>query len=152
MHSSTFGKGWVGMSACPLVVLACESLHVCTVCIWRCEHARFCVEVILCVIYKFSFIHSFTTHTHTHSNTTHTHTYTHARAHAHTTTPTPSRNSSNFTEAKQNMNVSQMSTKNHWHRCRSVCKKHSYYILRIGCGMPRIALKRTPLDSLTNAI
>ena len=26
---------------CPLVVLACESLHVCTVCIWRCEHARF---------------------------------------------------------------------------------------------------------------
>ena len=44
MHSSTFGKGWVGMSACPLVVLACESLHVCTVCIWRCEHARFCVE------------------------------------------------------------------------------------------------------------
>ena len=28
MHSSTFGKGWVGMSACPLVVLACESLHV----------------------------------------------------------------------------------------------------------------------------
>ena len=32
------------MNACPLVVLACESLHVCTVCIWRCEHARFCVE------------------------------------------------------------------------------------------------------------
>ena len=25
MHSSTFGKGWVGMSACPLVVLACEA-------------------------------------------------------------------------------------------------------------------------------
>ena len=24
--------------------LACESLHVCTVCIWRCEHARFCME------------------------------------------------------------------------------------------------------------
>ena len=47
------------MSACPLVVLACESLHVCTVCIWRCEHARFCVEVFLCAIYKFSFIHSF---------------------------------------------------------------------------------------------
>ena len=55
MHSSTFGKGWVGMSACPSVVLACESLHVCTVCIWRCEHARFCVEVILCAIYTFSF-------------------------------------------------------------------------------------------------
>ena len=58
MHSSTFGKGWVGMSACPLVVLACESLHVCTVCIWRCEHARFCVEVFLCAIDIHSFIHS----------------------------------------------------------------------------------------------
>ena len=34
-----------------LVVLACESLHVCTVCIWHCEHARFCVEVFLCAIY-----------------------------------------------------------------------------------------------------
>jgi len=57
MHSSTFGKGWVGMSACPSVVLACESLHVCTVCIWRCEHARFCVEVFY-ALYIFSFIHS----------------------------------------------------------------------------------------------
>ena len=28
--------------------------------IWRCEHARFCVEDFLCAIYKFSFIHSFT--------------------------------------------------------------------------------------------
>ena len=46
------------MSARPLVVLACESLHVCTVCIWRCEHARFCVDFFLCAIYKFSFIHS----------------------------------------------------------------------------------------------
>ncbi len=60
MHSSTFGKGWVGMSACPLVVLACESLHVCTVCIWRCEHARFCVEVFYALYINFhSFIHSF---------------------------------------------------------------------------------------------
>ena len=25
-------------------VFACESLHVCTVCIWLCEHARFCVD------------------------------------------------------------------------------------------------------------
>ena len=25
----------------------------------RCEHARFCVEVFLCAMYKFSFIHSF---------------------------------------------------------------------------------------------
>ena len=62
MHSSTFGKGWVGMSACPLVVLACESLHVCTVCIWRCEHARFCVEVFYALYINFhSFIHSFKT-------------------------------------------------------------------------------------------
>ena len=60
MHSSTFGKGWVGMSACPLVVLPCESLHVCTVCIWRCEHARFCVEVFYALYINFhSFIHSF---------------------------------------------------------------------------------------------
>ena len=59
MHSSTFGKGWVGMSACPLVVLACESLHVCTVCIWRCEHARFCVEVFYALYINFhSFIHT----------------------------------------------------------------------------------------------
>ena len=59
MHSSTFGKGWVGMSACPLVVLACESLHVCTVCIWHCEHARFCVEVFYALYINFhSFIHS----------------------------------------------------------------------------------------------
>ena len=59
MYSSTFGKGWVGMSACPLVVLACESLHVCTVCIWRCEHARFCVEGFYALYMNFhSFIHS----------------------------------------------------------------------------------------------
>ena len=55
------------MSACPLVVLACESLHVCTVCIWRCEHARFCVEGFYALYINFhSFIHSYTTkHTHT---------------------------------------------------------------------------------------
>ena len=58
MYSSTFGKGWVGMSACPLVVLACESIHVCTVCIWRCEHARFCVEGFYALYINFhSFIH-----------------------------------------------------------------------------------------------
>ena len=56
MYSSTFGKGWVGMSACPLVVLACESLHVYTVCIWRCEHARFCVEGFYALYINF---HSF---------------------------------------------------------------------------------------------
>ena len=44
-----------------LVVLACESLHVCTVCIWRCEHARFCVEVFFYALYLnlHSFIYSF---------------------------------------------------------------------------------------------
>ena len=31
----------------PLVVLACESLHVYTACIWRCEHARFCVKYFM---------------------------------------------------------------------------------------------------------
>ena len=47
------------MSACPLVVLACESLHVCTVCIWRCEHTRFCVEGFYALYINFhSFIHS----------------------------------------------------------------------------------------------
>ena len=46
----------MGMSACPLVVLACESLHVCTVCIWCCEHARFCVEVFYALYINF---HSF---------------------------------------------------------------------------------------------
>ena len=67
-YSSTLGKGWwVGAVCtfwyqCPLEVLGCESLHVCTVCIWRCEHARFCVEleVVFCAVYTFSFIHSFT--------------------------------------------------------------------------------------------
>ena len=50
------------MSACPLVVLACESLHVCTVCIWRCEHARFCVEGFYALYINFhSFIHSLRT-------------------------------------------------------------------------------------------
>ena len=52
------------MSACPLVVLACESLHVCTVCIWRCEHARFCVEGFYALYINFhSFIHSAFAHT-----------------------------------------------------------------------------------------
>ena len=58
--------GWVGAVCtceCPLVVLACESLHVhtcndvCTVCIWCCEHARFCVEVFY-ALYNINF-HSF---------------------------------------------------------------------------------------------
>ena len=53
------------MSACPLVVLACESLHVCTVCIWRCEHARFCVEGFYALYINFhSFIHSLQLHIH----------------------------------------------------------------------------------------
>ena len=55
--------GWVG-AVCAfwyeylLVVSACESLHVCTVCIRRREHARFCVEVFMRYIKKKkSFIH-----------------------------------------------------------------------------------------------
>ena len=42
------------------VSIACESLHAYTVCIWCCEHARFCVEVlyVLCINFH-SFIHSF---------------------------------------------------------------------------------------------
>ena len=58
MYSSTFGKRAVCTFwyECPLVVLACESLHVCTVCIWRCEHARFCVEVFHALYINF---HSF---------------------------------------------------------------------------------------------
>ena len=48
-----------GYECMSLVVLACESLHVCTVCIWRCEHARFCVEVFYALYINFhSFIHS----------------------------------------------------------------------------------------------
>ena len=50
------------MSACPLVVLACESLHICTVCIWRCEHARFCVEGFYALYINF---HSFIIHSDT---------------------------------------------------------------------------------------
>ena len=46
-----------------LVVLACESLHECIVCTWRCEQARFCVEVFififLCATDKFYSIRSF---------------------------------------------------------------------------------------------
>ena len=41
-----------------MVVSACESLHVCTVRIWRCEHASFCVEVFYALYINFhSFIH-----------------------------------------------------------------------------------------------
>ena len=43
---------------CMCRLLACESLHVCTVCIWRCEQARFCVEVFYALYLNFhSFIH-----------------------------------------------------------------------------------------------
>ena len=43
------GVGWGGTDSLyftsvwmSFVVLTCESLHVCTACIWRSEHARFC--------------------------------------------------------------------------------------------------------------
>ena len=39
---------------CLLIILACESSHVCTVCIWHCEHARVCMEVFMRHIYIFS--------------------------------------------------------------------------------------------------
>ena len=53
--------GWIGAVCtfwyeCPSVVLVSESLHVRTVCIWRCEHARFCVEVFYALYINF---HSF---------------------------------------------------------------------------------------------
>ena len=68
MYSCTFGGGgggggggrgclyFIGVNV--LVVLACESPHVCNMHIWRCEHARSYVEniYILCVIS--TFIHS----------------------------------------------------------------------------------------------
>ena len=42
-----------------MVVLACESLYVCTVCTWRCEHARFVWRVF--IRYIDIFIHAFQT-------------------------------------------------------------------------------------------
>ena len=57
------GGGWVG-DVCTLFVWVSfggfslwEPTCVCTVCIWHCEHTRFCVEV-LCTIYIH--VHSFT--------------------------------------------------------------------------------------------
>ena len=40
----------IGVSVLWLVVFCLRELHVCTVCIWRCEHARF-----LCRFFKFYF-------------------------------------------------------------------------------------------------
>ena len=39
--------GGAGRGGEDLFFLACESLHVRTVCIWRCAHARFCVGVFM---------------------------------------------------------------------------------------------------------
>ena len=53
--------GWVGavcillVYECPLVVLACESLHVCTVCIWRSEHAKFCMKWVFVCLFGLGF-------------------------------------------------------------------------------------------------
>ena len=49
MYSCTFEKEWVPTDCHFIgvnvwVVLACESLHLCTVCVWHCENARLCVE------------------------------------------------------------------------------------------------------------
>ena len=54
-----WGVGW-GIVVCMnvLAVLTCESLHVYTVCIWRCEDARFCVEGFMRhICFFYSFIH-----------------------------------------------------------------------------------------------
>ena len=56
-------RGWRVGAVCILLVwmslgsLVCESPHVHTVCIWRCEHTRFCVKTFMYRIYIF--IHSF---------------------------------------------------------------------------------------------
>ena len=47
MYSCTFGLFVLYWYECPLVVLAYDSLHVCTVCIWNCDHARFYVEAYI---------------------------------------------------------------------------------------------------------
>ena len=43
-----------------LTVLACENLHVGTVCIWRCKYARFSVEVFMHHICVHSIIQKYT--------------------------------------------------------------------------------------------
>ena len=57
VYSCTFRRGWMGRGClysidmsvfwCNYVVLAYENLHVYTVRIWHCEHARFSVEVFM---------------------------------------------------------------------------------------------------------
>ena len=48
-----WGLGWCSFAT----VFDVLGELACTVCIWRCEHSRFCVEVFLHAVYKFSFIH-----------------------------------------------------------------------------------------------
>ena len=56
MCSCTFGGGGGGGGGRGAYMYVCP-VNVCTVCIWRCKHARFCVEVFMHIdIYKFSFI------------------------------------------------------------------------------------------------
>ena len=43
-----------------LTVLACENLHVSTVCVWLCKHARFSVEVFMRHICAHSVIQKYT--------------------------------------------------------------------------------------------
>ena len=50
--------GGGGLLSTLLVVLACESLHVCTVCIWRCAHAVLCGSFHAPYISFHSFSHS----------------------------------------------------------------------------------------------
>ena len=51
--------GWLYFIGMDVVDLACESLHVCTVCLWPCEHARFCVEMFMRHVYIFTLIHTY---------------------------------------------------------------------------------------------
>ena len=46
--------GWLYFIGMDVVDLACESLHVCTVCLCPCEHARFCVEMLMCHVYIYA--------------------------------------------------------------------------------------------------
>ena len=52
-HACGWGLGWCSVAT----VFDVLGELACTVCIWRCEHTRFCEEVFLRAVYKFSFIY-----------------------------------------------------------------------------------------------
>ena len=58
MFSSTFGTGWVGMSACPLVVFARAYMY--TLCVFGAVNTQgFVWEFFFLMRYIYIFIHSF---------------------------------------------------------------------------------------------